>query len=81
MINSLKVGILYTIFYFIFKQVLDFRKFFDSESMTPGGGTPPPAGTVNLQSPKLLKKKFTKSYTHVKTLYLYKFLLCKFTVP
>ena len=60
MIYSLKVSILYTIFCFIFKQVLDFRKFFDSESMTPGGGGgggyPPPVGTVNL-----LGQKFTKS--------------------
>ena len=59
MIYSLKVSILYTIFCFIFKQVLDFRKFFDSESMTPGGGGgggTPPVCTVNL-----LGQKFTKS--------------------
>ena len=38
-----------------------------------GGGTLTSQGTVNLQSQKFLNKKFTKSYTHVKALNLYKF--------
>ena len=48
MIYTLKVSILYTICCFIFKQVLDFRKFFDSESTSSGGGVLP-------QDPKIFK--------------------------
>ena len=44
------------------------EKFFESETMSSGEGTPvPPAGTVNLLCPKFIKKKFFTSYSSVKT--------------